>query len=54
MQSPETNDIVGGAEDTAVAKIAVVKERGIEVAVTPSDMADALRRAAKAKGVTLS
>ena len=46
--------IVGGAEDTAEAKIAVFKECGIEVAVTPSDMADALIRAAKAKGVTLS
>ncbi len=46
--------IVGGAEDTAAAKIAVFHECGIEVAVTPSDMADALLRAAKAKGVTLS
>ena len=33
---------------------AVFKECGIEVAVTPSDMADALLRSAKAKGVTLS
>jgi succinyl-CoA synthetase alpha subunit len=46
--------IVGGAEDTAAAKIAVFKECGIEVAVTPSDMADALIRAAQAKGVKLS
>jgi len=46
--------IVGGAEDTAAAKIAVFKECGIEVAITPTDMADALLRAAKAKGVTLS
>jgi succinyl-CoA synthetase alpha subunit len=46
--------IVGGAEDTAAAKIAVFQECGIEVAVTPSDMADALIRAAKAKGVRLS
>ena len=46
--------IVGGAEDTAAAKIAVFKECGIEDAVTPSDMSDALLRAAKAKGVTLS
>ena len=46
--------IVGGAEDTAAAKIAVFKECGIEVAATPSDMADALLRAAKARGVTLS
>src|SRR5438309_7613463 len=46
--------IVGGAEDTAAAKIAVFKECGIEVAVTPSDMADALLRAAKAKGVKLA
>jgi succinyl-CoA synthetase alpha subunit len=46
--------IVGGHEDTAEAKIAVFKECGIEVAITPSDMADALLRSAKAKGVTLS
>ena len=46
--------IVGGHEDTAEAKIAVFKECGIEVAATPSDMADALLRSAKAKGVTLS
>ena len=36
--------VVGGAEDTAAAKIAVFKECGIEVASTPSDMADALIR----------
>jgi succinyl-CoA synthetase alpha subunit len=46
--------IVGGTEDTAAAKIAVFRECGIEVAVTPSDMADALIRIAKAKGVKLS
>ena len=46
--------IVGGTEDTAAAKIAVFRECGIEVAVTPSDMADALIRAAAAKGVKLS
>ncbi len=46
--------IVGGAEDTAAAKIAVFRECGIEVAATPSDMADALLRAAQAKGVNLS
>ena len=46
--------IVGGTEDTAAAKIAVFRECGIEVAETPSDMADALIRAAKARGVTLS
>ena len=45
--------IVGGAEDTAAAKIAVFKECGIEVAVTPSDMADALIRAAQKMGVAL-
>jgi succinyl-CoA synthetase alpha subunit len=45
--------IVGGAEDTAAAKIAVFKECGIEVAVTPSDMADALVRKAKTLGVSL-
>jgi len=46
--------IVGGAEDTAEAKIKVFQECGIEVAETPSDMADALVRKAKAMGVTLS
>ena len=46
--------IIGGAEDTAESKIAVFKECGIEVAITPSDMADALIRAAKARGLTLS
>lgn len=46
--------IVGGAEDTAAAKIKVFEECGIEVAATPSDMADALIRAAQKKGVTLS
>ena len=46
--------IVGGTEDTAAAKIAVFQECGIEVAVTPSDMADALIRSARARGVKLS
>ena len=46
--------VVGGHEDTAAAKIAVFKECGIEVAETPSDMADALLRAAKAKNVSLA
>ena len=46
--------IVGGTEDTAAAKIAVFKECGIEVAATPSDMADALLRAAQARGVKLA
>ena len=46
--------VIGGAEDTAAAKIAIFKECGIEVAVTPSDMADALLRAAAARGVKLS
>jgi len=36
------------------AKIAAFKECGIEIAATPSDMAYALLRALKAKGVTLS
>jgi succinyl-CoA synthetase alpha subunit len=36
--------IVGGAEDTAAAKIEVFQECGISVAATPSDMADALLR----------
>ena len=38
----------------AAAKIAAFKECGVEVAVTPSDMADALIRAAKARGVLLT
>jgi len=46
--------IVGGAEDTAEAKIKVFQECGIEVAATPSDMADALLRKAETIGVTLS
>ena len=46
--------VVGGAEDTAAAKIAVFRECGIEVAVTPSDMADALVRVAGARGQGLS
>ncbi len=46
--------IVGGTEDTAAAKIAVFQECGIEVAATPSDMADALLRAAAKKGVSLA
>ena len=45
--------IVGGTEDTAAAKIAVFRECGIEVAATPSDMADALVRSAEARGVVL-
>ena len=36
--------VIGGAEDTAAAKIAIFRECGIEVAATPSDMADALLR----------
>jgi succinyl-CoA synthetase alpha subunit len=46
--------VIGGKEDTAAAKIAIFKECGVEVAVTPSDMADALLRAALAKGVSLA
>jgi succinyl-CoA synthetase alpha subunit len=46
--------VVGGTEDTAAAKIAVFKECGIECAVTPSDMADALVRAAARAGVKLA
>jgi len=45
--------VIGGKEDTAAAKIAIFQKCGIEVAVTPSDMADALLRAAAAKGVSL-
>jgi len=46
--------VIGGPEDTAAAKIAIFRECGIEVAATPSDMAEALLRAAKSKGVTLN
>ena len=35
-------------------KIAVFKECGIECTVTPSDMADALIRAAQARGAKLA
>jgi len=46
--------VIGGKEDTAAAKIAVFKECGIENAVTPSDMADALVRAAQTRGAKLA
>ena len=46
--------VIGGKEDMAAAKIAIFKECGIENAVTPSDMADALLRAAEANGVSLA
>ena len=46
--------IVSGGKGTAAAKIAVFKECGIENAVTPSDMADALVRAASARGAKLA
>jgi succinyl-CoA synthetase alpha subunit len=46
--------VIGGKEDTAAAKIAIFKECSIENAVTPSDMADALLRAAEARGATLA
>ncbi len=46
--------IVGGTEDTAEAKMAAFREAGIEVAATPSDMADALIRSAQARGVKLA
>jgi len=36
--------VIGGADDTADAKIRIFRECGIEVAQTPSDMADALLR----------
>ena len=36
--------VIGGADDTAEAKIRIFRECGIEVAQTPSDMADALLR----------
>ena len=36
--------VIGGAEDTAEAKIKIFQECGISVAATPSDMADALLR----------
>ena len=36
------------------AKIVVFKECGVECAVTPSDMADALIRAAQARGAKLA
>ena len=45
--------VIGGKEDTAAAKIAIFRECGIEVAETPSDIADALIRNAKAKNISL-
>jgi succinyl-CoA synthetase alpha subunit len=39
---------------TAAAKIAVFQECGIETAATPSDMADALVRAAQRLGAKLA
>jgi succinyl-CoA synthetase alpha subunit len=36
--------IVSGGEGTAEAKIAALREAGVEIALTPSDMADALLR----------
>ncbi|MDR2512245.1 MAG: succinate--CoA ligase subunit alpha [Puniceicoccales bacterium] len=46
--------VIGGTEDTAAAKIAIFHECGIEVAETPSNMADALIRSAKARGIRLN
>jgi succinyl-CoA synthetase alpha subunit len=46
--------VIGGKEDTAAAKIAIFQECGIEVAATPSDMADALLRKAQGLGVDLA
>jgi succinyl-CoA synthetase alpha subunit len=46
--------VVGGTEDTAAAKIKVFEKCGIEVAITPSDMADALERAAARAGMKLA
>jgi succinyl-CoA synthetase alpha subunit len=39
--------IVSGGKGTAAAKQAAMEDAGIEIAVTPSDMADALIRAMK-------
>ena len=39
--------IVSGGKGTAAAKQAAMEEAGIEIAATPSDMADALIRAMK-------
>ena len=41
-------------KNTSAAKIAVFKECGIECAATPSNMADALIRAAQARGAKLA
>jgi succinyl-CoA synthetase alpha subunit len=39
--------IVSGGHGTAASKIAALREAGIEIAETPSDMADALIRRMK-------
>ncbi len=39
--------IIGGADDTADAKIAALKAAGIEVAMSPADMGEAMLRAMK-------
>ncbi len=46
--------IVSGNRGTAEGKIAALRDAGIEVAETPSDMADALLRAAERAGVSLA
>ncbi len=46
--------VVSGTEDTAAEKIAVLKECGIKVASTPSDIADALLNAAQRFGIKLN
>jgi succinyl-CoA synthetase alpha subunit len=39
--------IIGGADDTADAKIAALKDAGIQVAMSPADMGDAVLKAMK-------
>jgi succinyl-CoA synthetase alpha subunit len=39
--------IIGGADDTADAKIAALKAAGVEVATSPADMGQAVLKAMK-------
>jgi succinyl-CoA synthetase alpha subunit len=39
--------IIGGADDTADAKIAALKAAGVEVAMSPADMGQAVLKAMK-------
>jgi len=46
--------IISGGKGTATDKIAALRAANVEVAATPAEMAEAMVRAAKAAGITLS